>query len=149
MSLIIFGAAEEFTAAFVPKETKKESIQYVRIAAFSSLFSAADVAVGVATRTLDRPDVPLVISSVRTLVNIVLDVIFLSKYRVGKDVEVNTQAVIRLCCDAAGALAGVGYFLWIAKRVGGEALKRPDWKGLMTLMKPGSFTFTESAIRNA
>jgi hypothetical protein len=54
MSIAIFGAAREFADKFVPEGTRAESVQYVRIAAFSSLFSALDVAVSACTRSLDR-----------------------------------------------------------------------------------------------
>jgi hypothetical protein len=110
--------------------------------------------------------VPLVISSVKTALNIILDLLFLSKYRVGRiDVDVNTQAVIRLLCDALGALAGLGYFLWIAGLL--SALRRkipglasdpplpdssaynPTLSALKLVGKPGSYTFAESALRNA
>lgn len=54
MSIAIFAAAKQFADQFVPEETRAESVQYIRIAAFSSLFSALDVAVSACTRSLDR-----------------------------------------------------------------------------------------------
>lgn len=149
MSAIICGAAAKFTDAFVPRETRSESVQYVRIASFSALFSAVDVAVSVSTRTLDRPDVPLVISTMKTLVNIILDVLLLSKYRPNKSIDVDaiTQVTIRLSCDAVGALVGLIYFLAIARKR--RCLGKPKVSGLKKLLLPGSYTFVESAVRNA
>lgn len=100
------------------------------------------------------PDVPLVISSVKTALNIVLDVLFLSKHRVTTiEVDANTQAIIRLLCDALGALAGLCYYLWIAGLLrrggGGGETRRPTVSGLKLLARPGSYTFAESALRNA
>lgn len=155
LSIIICSAAESFTKSFVPIEVRGESVKYVRISAFSTLFSSLDIAVSVSTRALDRPDVPLCISTVKTAINILLDVLFLSTYRVTKgEVSVNTQAVIRLCCDAAGALTGLAYFLYISKLLPFRGLdpadsRRPRIEGLKLMAKPGAYTFAESAVRNA
>ncbi|KAI5782577.1 hypothetical protein EDC01DRAFT_718317 [Geopyxis carbonaria] len=150
LSFIIFGAAAKMTKAFVPVETRNESLQYVRIASFQCLFSALDISVSLCTRTLDRPDVPLTISAVKTTVNILLDLLFLSSFRVKHvDVDVNTQAWIRLCCDAAGSLTGLFYFLRIAAKTPANTEKRPSLHYLGILARPGSYTFVESAIRNA
>jgi Na+-driven multidrug efflux pump len=62
---------------------QKASITYVRISAFSALSSAMEVAVANATRALDMPDVPLLISSTKVVVNIVLDLLFISTFHVG------------------------------------------------------------------
>ncbi|KAA8892682.1 hypothetical protein FN846DRAFT_788948, partial [Sphaerosporella brunnea] len=103
-----------------------------------------------------RPDVPLVISSVKTAINIVLDVLFLSTYRVTKGtVTVNTQAVIRLCCDAAGAVTGLLYYLYVSgllphrKPLDVSDSRKPNLRGLKLMARPGAYTFAESAIRNA
>lgn len=58
VSLCIFAAAGRFAATFVP-EAERESVRYVRIASFSAGFSALDVAVSFATRSLDRYVYPL------------------------------------------------------------------------------------------
>ncbi|KAG0642027.1 hypothetical protein HOY80DRAFT_1014667 [Tuber brumale] len=155
MSVIIASAAQRFTDTFVPVEVRKESITYVRISAFGSVFGAVDFAVSCATRALDRPDVPLLISTVKTALNIILDLLFLSNVRVGHaDVDVNTQAVIHLSCDAAGALAGVCYFmyetrkLWIHRPEGEVGSRKPSVLALVTLGRQGWYTFVESCIRN-
>lgn len=101
----------------------------------------------------------------RTFFNIVLDVLIISKYRVDKDrsITVNTQATIRLCCDAAGAVAGLAYFLYLSsvRRRGIDSDNNdeleasvqsgvaPSIRALKTLVRPGSYFFTESAVRNA
>jgi Na+-driven multidrug efflux pump len=60
MSIVICAAAKAFTQSFVPGEVKAESERYVRIGAFSAVFSALDMAVSTATRSLDRyvPQLP-------------------------------------------------------------------------------------------
>ena len=61
--------------------------------AFSTLSSAIEIAVGTSTRTLDRPDVPLITSSVKFLVNIIVDLLIISKFPIGTFTPtVNTQA---------------------------------------------------------
>ncbi|PYH75506.1 hypothetical protein BO82DRAFT_379514 [Aspergillus uvarum CBS 121591] len=101
MSIIFTSAAKAFTATFVPREARKASITYVQISAFSALSSAIEVAVSNATRALDKPDVPLVISSVKVVVNIILDLLIISKF----------HAAIRLNCDMVTALTGLAYFI--------------------------------------
>lgn len=106
-------------------------------------------------KEMKRPDVPLVISSVKIAFNIVLDILLLSKIRVGHmDVDVNTQAIIRLSCDAAGAAAGVGFFLYQAnilfrnRPIDEVESRKPSRWALWTLARQGCYTFTESLIRN-
>lgn len=65
MSIAFVAAAHQFAAAFVPMEVRAVSLTYVRISAFSALSSAIGTVVAACTRALDRPDVPLVISSVK------------------------------------------------------------------------------------
>ncbi|KAF8544711.1 hypothetical protein BDD12DRAFT_872447 [Trichophaea hybrida] len=155
MSIIICSAAPAFTKSFVPKEVRSKSVEYVRIGAFSAFFSAMDVSVSACTRALDRPDVPLLISTVKTGINIILDILFVSRYRVSKGTAtVNVQGIIRLCCDASGALIGLLYFIYISglipfRRFEAGDSRKPNFAGLMLMVKPGSYTFVESAVRNA
>jgi hypothetical protein len=65
MSLVFVGCAPKLAAAFVPESVRAASIGYVRISAFSALTSATETAVSLATRSLDRPDVPFVITICR------------------------------------------------------------------------------------
>lgn len=53
LSVCICGAARQFAGGFVP-EAKEETVLYVRIAAWSTVASAVDVAVSAGTRSLDR-----------------------------------------------------------------------------------------------
>ncbi len=62
VSLIIVGAAKNFAGTFVPVEVREISLTYVRLSAFSTFSSTLEYATTNATRALDLPDVPLVIS---------------------------------------------------------------------------------------
>jgi Na+-driven multidrug efflux pump len=155
MSIAFAGAARQFSATFVPHDVREASITYVRISAFSALSSAIEVAVSNATRALDKPDVPLFISSVKVGLNIILDLLFISKFHVGSwSPDINMQATIRLSCDMAAALAGLSYF-FITTTIR-RRREDPDWwsepptlSAFLVLLKPGSITFIESAVRNA
>jgi Na+-driven multidrug efflux pump len=78
MSVAILCGAREFAMGFVPAEVRDASLTYVRISSFSALTSAVEAAVAAATRSLDKPDVPLVISMAKFGVNIVLDMLLIS-----------------------------------------------------------------------
>ncbi|CAE6360330.1 unnamed protein product [Rhizoctonia solani] len=155
MSLIFVASASKLAAAFVPAEVRAASIGYVRISSFSALTSATETAVALATRSLDRPDVPFVISVCRILVNIILDFIFLSTFRVRtiREPTVNTQASIRMACNGVGCIAGLLYFVYIARKLRLDEDWRsvwiPKWSSFMALAKPGVYTLIESAVRNA
>ncbi|KAL4793927.1 hypothetical protein BDV19DRAFT_399776 [Aspergillus venezuelensis] len=155
MSIAFAAAARQFSSAFVPVEVREASITYVRISAFSAFSSAIEVAVSNATRALDKPDVPLVISSIKVTVNIILDFLFISKFHVGNwSPGVNMQAAIRLTCDLVAAFAGLAYFFATTSiaRNGRKILwnsESPTLKAFIVLFRPGSITFIESAVRNA
>lgn len=159
MSVAFLAAAQQFADAFVPKNVREASLTYVRISSFSVLSSAVETAVAAATRALDKPDVPLVISSVKFAVNIILDMIVISKFHVpGVKPTVNLQAATQLACGMTASIAGLGYFIWTSARDRrkleraspyDKAVSRPSWSGLKILARPGAFTFTESAVRNA
>ena len=147
LSIIFVGAAREFSSKFVPHEVREASITYVRISAFSALSSAIEVAVSNATRALDKPDVPLLISSVKVLVNILLDFLLISKFHVGGWMPtVNMQAGIRLTCDMVAAFSGLIYFIMTTSLR--KKADIPSIRGFFVLFKPGSATFVESAVRN-
>lgn len=155
MSIAFVGAAHQFANVFVPEKVRDVSITYIRIAAFSALSSAIEVAVAAATRALDKPDVPLLISSVKFAVNIILDMMLISRFHIPQVTpSVNTQAATQLACNMIASIAGLIYFLAITKRQRrreGTAYEssRPTVSHLLILARPGFFTFTESAIRNA
>lgn len=158
MSLGFVGGAATFARGFVPAEVRDVSVSYVRISAFSAFSSAVEYAVSTSTRALDKPDVPLVISSVKFAVNIVLDLIIISKFHVrGITPTVNMQAGISLACNLTSAFAGLVYFVYTTSVSKRAALHRhpsqhslaPSLSALRTLFKPGFIFFTESAVRNA
>lgn len=155
MSLIFVGAAKAFADSFVPQGSREASITYVRLSAFVALSSAIETAVASATRALDKPDVPLVISGVKFLVNIILDLLIISSFHVGSHTpSVNTQAAIRLSCDLVSALSGIIYFLTATRLHSSSPSEarqhtQPTLKALMILLRPGIVTFAESAVRNA
>jgi len=140
---------------------------------------ASEVAVASATRCLDQPDIPLIISVVKICVNIFLDILILSKWRIGKGwfkPNVNTQAGIRFFCELCAGGCGLALYyiksrcLIAAERNrqamashsperhdefgdispnGNKATLVPTWASLMTLARPGVFTMLESGFRNA
>ena len=154
LSIIFLAAASSFAARFVPVEARVASLKYVRISAFTSLGSAIEVAVANSTRALDKPDVPLIISSVKFAINIVLDFLIISSFHVGSHTPTaNDQARIQLACSLASAFAGLAYFIWLSRhelnKEGHGKLPNPSFQALKALIRPGTMTFIESAIRNA
>jgi Na+-driven multidrug efflux pump len=158
MSICILAGASAFARGFVPVEVRGASVTYVRIAAFSAFASAIEYAVNSSTRALDKPDVPLIISSVKFAVNIVLDLLLISTFHVGGVAPtVNMQAGISLACNLTSALLGLGYFIYTVDLSKQSAVHRdsspfrvlPSIPALATLAKPGVVFFLESAIRNA
>ncbi|KAL2819292.1 hypothetical protein BDW59DRAFT_122478 [Aspergillus cavernicola] len=155
MSVIFAAAARTFSATFVPHDVREASITYVRISAFSALSSAIEVAVSNATRALDKPDVPLIISSIKVTVNIILDLLIISKFHVGTwTPDINMQAGIRLTCDMVAAVCGLLYFFSTTSiKLNGRHVRWdsgvPTVRSFLILLKPGSITFIESAVRNA
>lgn len=155
MSIVFVSAARSFSDAFVPAAVKEASVTYVRISSFSALSSAIELAVSNATRALDKPDVPVIISSIKFTINIILDLLIISKYRVVKFTPtVNTQAFIRLACDMSSAILGLIYFVTTksvrkSDQEWSKSEVMPSFKALLILVRPGFITFLESAIRNA
>lgn len=157
ISVTLTGAARQFAAVFVPVDVREVSLTYVRISAFSALASALETAVGAATRALDKPDVPLIVSSTKFAVNIVLDMVLISKFHVsGITPTVNTQAATQLVCNLVAAVLGLVYFVWSSMRELKSPVRpaelesaMPTFKALVTLARPGAWTFIESAVRNA
>jgi Na+-driven multidrug efflux pump len=153
LSIIIASAAKAFSATFVPHNVQMASITYVRISAFSALSSAIEVAVSNGTRALDKPDVPLMISSIKVLMNIILDLLIISKFHVGGwTANINMQAGIRLSCDIVAAVSGLLYF-FTATRIKANGYpwnsrNMPSLGKFLVLFRPGFITFLELAIRN-
>lgn len=156
MTIVFIGASDQLAAAFVPAQVRKASITCVRISSVSALSSAMQVAVADCTRALDNPDVPLLISSTSFLINIMLDLLIISKFHVEHQTPtIIDQALIRLACDMSSAIAGLVYFVYMAKKMQRQLVTpeedeaRPTIKAIKVLARPAAYTFTESAIRNA
>ncbi|CAK3732998.1 uncharacterized protein M438DRAFT_398159 [Lecanosticta acicola] len=138
------------TYTYIGVEVRQASLTYVRISAFSALSSAIETAVAASTRALDKSDVPLIISSVNFAVDIVLDMIVISKF-------LSTLRPRRsLLAVRSRHSQDWCIFLWTTKRknppIGSEAAVdygKPSWQALVILARPGAFTFAESAVRNA
>lgn len=118
LSVVFVTAASKFADTFVPVEARRTSLTYVRLSAFSTLSSAIETSVAASTRALDRPDVPLIISSVKFCINIILDMLIISRFHVGPyKPTVNKQALIQLCCNMTSAFVGLAYFVfWTSKQ---------------------------------
>ncbi|KAF2742101.1 hypothetical protein M011DRAFT_472503 [Sporormia fimetaria CBS 119925] len=160
MSIAFVAGAATFAKGFVPVEVRSASLTYVRISAFSAFSSAVEYAINSSTRALDMPDVPLLISSTKFAINIILDLLLISKFHVGSITPtVNMQAGIQLACGVASAFCGLAYFLYATKIRRSSPLRSdihssntslyPSLPALLTLARPGCLFFLESAIRNA
>lgn len=160
MSIAFVAGASTFADGFVPIEVRAASVTYVRIAAFSCLSSSIEYSVNTSTRALDKPDVPLIISSTKFAVNIILDLILISKFHVHSVTPtVNMQAGISLACNLASAFAGLMYFIYTTNFRSSSLIHSdntntntktiPSLSALLILFKPGSLFFVESAVRNA
>ncbi|KAG8420469.1 hypothetical protein J3459_011045 [Metarhizium acridum] len=167
----ILGAAEIFAKSFVPIEVRHGSITYVRISAFSALGSAIKAAVATSARALDRlsrPDAPLVLSGIKFAANIVLDMLLISTFHVGRHTpSVNMQAGIQVTCNLTAAFSGLACLLAVHRhrkqeneeeheegereRDGGRrsTIPKPSIQALQVLGSRGVLTFIESTVRNA
>ncbi|KAH6868094.1 hypothetical protein BKA58DRAFT_316802 [Alternaria rosae] len=158
MSIGFVAGASTFAQGFVPVEVRDVSVTYIRISAFSAFASAVEYAISTSTRALDKPDVPLIISSVKFAINIILDLIIISKFHVGSITPtVNMQAGISLACNLTSAFAGLAYFVYTTSVSSKSPVHSdtsshgtaPSLPALVTLARPGAIFFSESAIRNA
>ncbi|OKO97560.1 hypothetical protein PENSUB_10354 [Penicillium subrubescens] len=155
LMVIFLGYPQGLASAFVPEEVRGISLTYVRLSSVQFLTSATEAALSSSTRALDNPDVPLIFSSAKFIINIVLDLLIISKFHVTEaKPTIVSQAVVRLVCDVVSVLTGLLYFSLVVVR---KVQKEPDERqhlsiglsAFMTLLKPSVYTFTESAIRNA
>jgi len=89
------------------------------------------------------------------MIQIFLELALISTVHIkGFNPTIHTQATIKLICDLTGALAGLVYFLYLAKKATARAdiqtpLRWFSWASLKVLVLPGRWTFAESLIRNA
>lgn len=104
---------------------------------------------------LDKPEVPLIISSLKFAINIVLGLFVISWFHIeSHQPDVNDLPRIRLACDLTAAIIGMMYFLWTNtlrahKEYHDVTRQRPSSKALRVPIRPGILFFTESAVRNA
>ena len=145
---------QSLASTFVPAEVRHSSVTYVRLSSVQFFTSAVEAALSSSARALDNPDVPLIISSSKFMINILLDLLIISRFHVSQSKPtVIHQAIIRLVCDCLSALAGLVYFIYVVARRRGDATNRCYFNvsisALKTLLRPSIYTFTESAIRNA
>ena len=123
----VFGA-DYLAAAFIPRAQRAASIGYVRICALGALSSTVEVsdggakicihrshlktkkvAVAESTRALDKPDISLLISTIKLALNIFLDVLFVSRFHIlASSPTIMTQALVRFACNMAAAFGGLG-----------------------------------------
>ncbi|KAJ5475571.1 hypothetical protein N7539_007858 [Penicillium diatomitis] len=155
LMIIFLTYPQSLASAFVPEKVRGTSIAYVRLSVVQFLSSAAEAALSSSTRALDDPDVPLVISSAKFVLNIILDLLLVSNFHVQQsEPTLITQGTVRVVCDMTSVTAGLLYFYYKvvrkAQREGdARAQMVPSWVAFMTLLRPSVYTFTESAIRNA
>ncbi|UNI18613.1 hypothetical protein JDV02_004868 [Purpureocillium takamizusanense] len=154
LALVLVSSSHSFTDAFVPELARAKSITYVRISSFSALSSAVEAAVAAASRALDQPDVPLILSSAKFAINIILDLLLISTFHVTPhDPTVEMQAGIQLTCNMVAALLGILYFVVTNASSGKDngissESAAPRYTALKILIRPGLITFAESAVRN-
>ncbi|KAJ3575590.1 hypothetical protein NPX13_g3979 [Xylaria arbuscula] len=166
LSIVFVSTASAVVDSLVPSEVRQASLKYVRITSFTVFAGALETGVATATRALDKPDVPLVIDAAKFAVNIILDLLLISRFHVGSfRPTANMQAIIQLVCGLVAALTGLSYFLWsntlrvYRNTVGNDASSnlnsravanlQPTRTALVVLLRPGIITFIESAVRNA
>ena len=160
VTIVFIASAERLAAAFVPAQVKDASIKYVQIYSIPASSSAIQLAVSNRTRALDNPDVPLLIASISVAVNIVLDLLIISKFCVGLwSPTIINQTLSRITYDMISALVGLVYFAYIARRLRRQNSETSGsmmghWKGfsiaiLKILVPPWAYKFIESALRNA
>ncbi|KAF4342873.1 hypothetical protein FBEOM_3162 [Fusarium beomiforme] len=95
LSIVFLGAASSFANSFVPEEVRDASLTCVRIASFTVFSGPLETAVATAARALDKPDIPLAISTVKLAVNIILDFLIISRFHLGSFTPtVNMQGAI-------------------------------------------------------
>ncbi|KAK2712484.1 hypothetical protein QYM36_011243, partial [Artemia franciscana] len=100
MSSIFILAASFLSSILIPGEVSSKSIQYIQISSCSIFFNVVDCTIVLAFRTADRPDIPIIINITKTLVNIILDIVLISKFRIIDVTTVNIQAISRLICSS-------------------------------------------------
>jgi len=141
-----------------PDDLRIASLVYVRITYMSILSSIIEASVSNCARALDHPEIPLLISAIKTTLNIILDAGIMSQANTGfHRPSMNNRAGIRLASELTSATIGTLFLyrytlqkeLKKAEEDGEERSKaRPCSASLIILWQHGCWTFAESAIRN-
>ena len=131
----------------------------MRISALVALSSVIQVAVSLYIYTLDQPDIPLLLNSTGFIINIVLDLLFISKFYISTfKPTILIQAGIRLVCNIISAITSLYYFVYISTKMQqciyssqeqDEIASQFKLKALIVLVHPVVYTFTESVIYNS
>jgi Na+-driven multidrug efflux pump len=118
ITIIFLTASDKLTGAFILEQVRQSLLTYVQISSVEALSSAIETIISSYTRALDHPNVPLLISSTKFVINIMLDLLVISRFHVGSFTPtVNIQALIRLAYDMASVLYGLAYFIYITFRL--------------------------------
>lgn len=179
LALSFFTCAQTFADMFIPAPVRGASLTYIRLASFSALAYAMEVALSSVTRCLDQPHIPLVVNFVKISANILLDILILSNWRIGKGwftPNVNTQAMIRCFCELCAVVCGLTLYTIKSRHIiaaersrqtmashsperhdefgdigpnGKKATLMPTLASLVILGRPGIFTMLESGFRNS
>lgn len=148
------SAEKIFSATFVSYNVQNASVTYVWINVFSALSSAIEVVISNVMRVLNKSDVPLLINSVKVIVNIALNLLIVFKFHVDNwTLNINMQADIHLSCDMIAAVSGLLYFFT------SNCIRMSQWYYhwhselssfwvFFILLKPGIIIFIESVIQN-
>jgi Na+-driven multidrug efflux pump len=77
MTIIFLATSDKLAAVFVLEQVRQSSLTYVRISSIKALSSAMETVISSCTRLLDHPDVLLLISSTKFIINIMLDLLII------------------------------------------------------------------------
>lgn len=120
------SGAARFAQGFVPAAIRAQSLSYIRLTSVSTACSMVNAGLSSSARGLDHPDIPLLLAVVKTVVNIILDLLLLSPFRPFQShPTVNTQAIVRACCDLGATSISIVAFVIKQKR---ESRQEARWR---------------------
>lgn len=82
LTVLLLLSAPWLAENFVPRALRTDSILFIRLGSLSHLFLTITNVLSICTRALDEPDIPLGAQTVQFLLNIVLDMLIISRFRV-------------------------------------------------------------------
>lgn len=83
MTIIFLTTLDKLAAAFVLEQVRQSSLTYVRISLVEALPSSMETVISYCTRALDHPDVPLLISLTKFVINIMLNLLIILRFHMG------------------------------------------------------------------